>query len=133
MAVAGKKETLLFLQPMFFGTQFCRLQRKDILCRFARRPTVLRRWYQNAPAPIPLGSRAAQKEFIESVQKANEPEAAEAAELSDRKNEPASSSNTILNEDGERVNVHTGEIGGPDGQEPTRFGDWEHNGRAVDF
>lgn len=25
------------------------------------------------------------------------------------------------------------EIGGPPGPEPTRYGDWEHNGRCVDF
>lgn len=25
------------------------------------------------------------------------------------------------------------EIGGPKGPEPTRFGDWEKNGRCVDF
>lgn len=25
------------------------------------------------------------------------------------------------------------EQGGPKGHEPTRFGDWERNGRAVDF
>lgn len=25
------------------------------------------------------------------------------------------------------------EIGGPPGLEPTRFGDWEKNGRCVDF
>ncbi len=25
------------------------------------------------------------------------------------------------------------EIGGPDGLEPTRFGDWEKNGRCSDF
>ncbi|WP_420404362.1 DUF1674 domain-containing protein [Nisaea sp.] len=25
------------------------------------------------------------------------------------------------------------EIGGYDGPEPTRFGDWEHKGRATDF
>jgi len=29
---------------------------------------------------------------------------------------------------GERV-----EIGGPKGLEPTRYGDWERNGRCVDF
>jgi hypothetical protein len=27
----------------------------------------------------------------------------------------------------------TAEIGGPKGPEPTRFGDWERNGRCVDF
>ena len=26
-----------------------------------------------------------------------------------------------------------GEIGGYDGPEPTRFGDWEHKGRVTDF
>ncbi|MCX7353451.1 MAG: DUF1674 domain-containing protein [Alphaproteobacteria bacterium] len=25
------------------------------------------------------------------------------------------------------------EIGGPEGPEPTRYGDWERNGRCVDF
>jgi hypothetical protein len=25
------------------------------------------------------------------------------------------------------------EIGGPEGPEPTRFGDWEKNGRCTDF
>ncbi|MBT5265636.1 MAG: DUF1674 domain-containing protein [Rhodospirillaceae bacterium] len=25
------------------------------------------------------------------------------------------------------------EVGGTDGPEPTRFGDWEHNGRCTDF
>ena len=25
------------------------------------------------------------------------------------------------------------EIGGPDGPEPTRFGDWERGGAAIDF
>ena len=25
------------------------------------------------------------------------------------------------------------EIGGPKGPEPTRYGDWEHKGRCIDF
>ncbi len=25
------------------------------------------------------------------------------------------------------------EVGGPDGPEPTRYGDWERGGRCVDF
>jgi hypothetical protein len=25
------------------------------------------------------------------------------------------------------------ETGGPDGPDPTRFGDWERNGRCIDF
>jgi hypothetical protein len=26
-----------------------------------------------------------------------------------------------------------GEYGGPKGREPTRYGDWEKNGRCIDF
>jgi len=26
-----------------------------------------------------------------------------------------------------------GEVGGPKGPEPTRYGDWEQNGRCTDF
>jgi hypothetical protein len=32
-----------------------------------------------------------------------------------------------------RVNKVTGEVGGPKGLEPTRFGDWERKGRVTDF
>ncbi|XP_054728856.1 succinate dehydrogenase assembly factor 4, mitochondrial-like [Anastrepha obliqua] len=31
------------------------------------------------------------------------------------------------------TNPHTGEIGGPAGPEPTRYGDWERKGRVSDF
>lgn len=31
------------------------------------------------------------------------------------------------------VNPVTGEIGGPIGPEPTRYGDWERKGRVSDF
>ena len=31
------------------------------------------------------------------------------------------------------VNQETGEIGGPKGPEPTRYGDWERKGRVTDF
>lgn len=31
------------------------------------------------------------------------------------------------------VNPHTGEVGGPRGPEPTRYGDWERKGRVTDF
>lgn len=29
--------------------------------------------------------------------------------------------------------AQTGEIGGPKGLEPTRYGDWERKGKCVDF
>ena len=31
------------------------------------------------------------------------------------------------------VPEQTAEINGPQGPEPTRFGDWEKNGRCIDF
>ena len=31
------------------------------------------------------------------------------------------------------VNPSTGEVGGPKGPEPTRYGDWERKGRVTDF
>lgn len=31
------------------------------------------------------------------------------------------------------MNEETGEVGGPKGPEPTRYGDWERNGRCYDF
>ena len=32
-----------------------------------------------------------------------------------------------------RPTAHPKEIGGPKGPEPTRYGDWEVNGRVSDF
>ncbi|PNF18033.1 Succinate dehydrogenase assembly factor 4, mitochondrial [Cryptotermes secundus] len=31
------------------------------------------------------------------------------------------------------TNPYTGEVGGPRGPEPTRYGDWERKGRVTDF
>ena len=32
-----------------------------------------------------------------------------------------------------KIKKQTDEIGGNNGLEPTRYGDWEHNGRCTDF
>jgi hypothetical protein len=34
---------------------------------------------------------------------------------------------------GAEAPVRPKEIGGPTGKEPTRYGDWEKNGRCIDF
>jgi len=34
---------------------------------------------------------------------------------------------------GNRDSSYPREIGGPKGPEPTRYGDWEKNGRCIDF
>jgi hypothetical protein len=33
----------------------------------------------------------------------------------------------------DEARISAAEIGGPSGPEPTRFGDWEKNGRCIDF
>ncbi len=33
----------------------------------------------------------------------------------------------------EKIKNLTDEFGGYDGPDPTRYGDWEHNGRCTDF
>ncbi|MCH8105613.1 MAG: DUF1674 domain-containing protein [Proteobacteria bacterium] len=35
--------------------------------------------------------------------------------------------------DQEQAELTTEEYGGPKGPEPTRYGDWEKNGRCIDF
>ena len=41
--------------------------------------------------------------------------------------------NAAKPESGNTDEKKTGEFGGPKGPEPTRFGDWERDGRCVDF
>jgi len=55
-------------------------------------------------------------------------------------NEPLGSNQTNLQEGEDpfapfegRRNPRTGEVGGPTGPEPTRYGDWERKGRVSDF
>ena len=40
---------------------------------------------------------------------------------------------SIKNKGKKIANKHVSEIGGPKGPEPTRYGDWEQNGRCTDF
>ena len=71
------------------------------------------------PKPVPLGNSNDQKEMDRLIRSGG-PE-----------------NNTIIVKDKKEFegqkNPETGEIGGPKGKEPTRFGDWEKNGRISDF
>ena len=82
---------------------------------------LTKRLYTNTPfrgpQPIPLGNRKDQEEFTKLLKK----------ESTDKPLEyqyPDFPDNT---------NPQTGEIGGPKGTEPTRYGDWERKGRVSDF
>jgi len=46
---------------------------------------------------------------------------------------PAPDSNDTEHRDAAQPATPTREIGGREGPEPTRFGDWEKNGRCIDF
>ena len=77
---------------------------------------------ESPPRPVPLGNPEEQKEMEKLIHKGGE---------------SGTESQTIITKDnkafeGEK-NPETGEIGGPKGKEPTRFGDWEKNGRISDF
>lgn len=41
--------------------------------------------------------------------------------------------NEAIPEEVKGQNSDTGEVGGPKGPEPTRYGDWEKKGRCIDF
>ena len=58
----------------------------------------------------------------------------------DRKSAPApeprpdpTAENPAADTSGAPAAARPREIGGPQGPEPTRFGDWERNGRCIDF
>ncbi|KAI3935131.1 hypothetical protein MKX01_031398 [Papaver californicum] len=51
----------------------------------------------------------------------------------EEEDEKSSSSDEENEEEDDGVNKLTGEIGGPRGPEPTRYGDWEKAGRCSDF
>ena len=46
---------------------------------------------------------------------------------------PESSSDEQKRADEQDLDASKKEYGGPKGKEPTRYGDWEKNGRCIDF
>jgi len=46
---------------------------------------------------------------------------------------PPSPADASATDPKERQKKKVPEIGGPQGPEPTRYGDWERNGRCIDF
>lgn len=53
--------------------------------------------------------------------------------MSDEKTTPTPPEAGVEPVPGKGPEQKPGEIGGPKGPEPTRFGDWETNGRCSDF
>ncbi|KAF8413320.1 hypothetical protein HHK36_001298 [Tetracentron sinense] len=95
--------------------------------------------------PAILSASSSAMRFISSSgqQQQENPKKAEEGEISQSPSgseEKLENPDGSVNEEGEEeddedsdVNKETGEIGGPRGPEPTRYGDWERGGRCSDF
>ena len=88
--------------------------------------------FLNKPGPIPLGNQQQQIEFQELLKKTSVKESLEAAQGKPHPDALKSPSQQNQEFQG-NVNPNTGERNGPKGKEPTRYGDWERNGRVYDF
>lgn len=90
------------------------------------------------PGPPPLGDPKEQKRMLDLINEANKDKApppgmsaAEIEKFYESVNEGDDSN--PLKPFPNNTNPSTGEVNGPRGPEPTRFGDWERNGRVSDF
>ena len=84
---------------------------------------ILRRTIQTKS--IPLGNPQEQKEFLELLRK-NE----QGTNEHHRDYVPFEHDKSDFVDD---LNIKSGEVNGPKGKEPTRYGDWERKGRVFDF
>ncbi|KAL2636253.1 hypothetical protein R1flu_007732 [Riccia fluitans] len=73
------------------------------------------------------------EESSSSVANEHQEKPAGAFSLKDSEGEAAAAEKGGDEEEGPYVNEETGEVGGPRGPEPTRYGDWEKGGRCSDF
>ncbi|TPX71672.1 hypothetical protein CcCBS67573_g06062 [Chytriomyces confervae] len=80
--------------------------------------------FKEQPGPVPLADRTKQLEFERLVKEFND--------KSDQPHPDAPQNKPKAEFEGAK-NPVTGEVNGPKGPEPTRFGDWEKNGRVYDF
>ncbi|EPZ35770.1 hypothetical protein O9G_005407 [Rozella allomycis CSF55] len=99
--------------------RFRNLSLPSFLNRLQRNNSI----FPKIPRPEPLGDKKEQIEYEESLKRANQDESID---------DGSSSGQKYISFKGD-TNPDTGEIGGPRGLEPTRYGDWEGNGRCTDF
>ena len=86
-------------------------------------PLPAKRFYQPRVGPPPLPIE--QQKEIDTLIKEHERQQME----NELTVEPKAQKDTFDN----AKNIETGEIDGPKGPEPTRYGDWERKGRVYDF
>ncbi|EGF76765.1 hypothetical protein BATDEDRAFT_92333 [Batrachochytrium dendrobatidis JAM81] len=79
------------------------------------------------PGPLPLGNKEQQAEYEALVR-----EAETRSRLNTDEKHPDAERHPLPRFPN-NCNPVTGEVGGPKGVEPTRYGDWERKGRVFDF
>ncbi|KAJ2069703.1 hypothetical protein GGH13_004427 [Coemansia sp. S155-1] len=92
--------------------------------------------FTNAPGPLPLGDAKEQariSKMIQKVNQANTPPPGLTPEQLEEFYEAVKDDSDVLKPFPNNTNPTTGEVNGPRGPEPTRFGDWERKGRVSDF
>ncbi|KAJ1851724.1 hypothetical protein GGH12_005898 [Coemansia sp. RSA 1822] len=92
--------------------------------------------FADAPGPMPLGDSKEQKrisDMIKRVEQENTPPPGLSAEEVEKFYDAVKDENDSLKPFANNTNPKTGEVNGPRGPEPTRFGDWERKGRVSDF
>ncbi|KAJ2416223.1 hypothetical protein GGI10_001118 [Coemansia sp. RSA 2530] len=92
--------------------------------------------FANAPGPLPLGDAKEQariSKMIQKVNQANTPPPGLSPEQLEEFYEAVKDDSDVLKPFPNNTNPTTGEVNGPRGPEPTRFGDWERKGRVSDF
>lgn len=93
----------------------------------SRQPLSIDKLTSPRPSPIPLGDSKQQREMEELIKQ----QKLAVEQDPEGKHEDAERERSKPFE-GDK-NPQTGEIGGPRGPEPTRYGDWQTKGRVYDF
>ncbi|KAL5568344.1 hypothetical protein UlMin_024919 [Ulmus minor] len=100
------------------------LSTPKLISPFSRSEQPIRS-FTNSASRFICSSANQPQSFSESVDKEQKEE--------DSLNQKKEAQENEEEEGDDGVNKETGEIGGPRGPEPTRYGDWERNGRCYDF
>lgn len=103
----------------------------QVVIKLARSYTMMSGFLPQARA---VGIATTRCLHTSSVSAADKQDTSDTAET----NEQKSGTDSMTDEDWEaelkrRTNPATGEVDGPRGPEPTRYGDWEKGGRCYDF
>ncbi|KAH7299169.1 hypothetical protein KP509_25G075800 [Ceratopteris richardii] len=104
------------------------------ICVEARRLAGIWRIYLSHKPHYAMYGSASEPRSTERVSQSKDPSSEENNESSIERAPNGPKSDSPEEEEGQAYkNPTTGEIGGPKGPEPTRYGDWEKGGRCYDF